>query len=53
MATLCEFMWWAPYLEPPPSKHVRSIKQICVEPKDHEGDHKSATKVTAPNKKGA
>ena len=48
---ICNFRWGAPYPLPPPSTQVKTLQQFCVLEKNHEGDHRSNTKVTAPNKK--
>lgn len=45
----CGHEWWAPYLKPPPSNGVRRIPQSCVLERGHDGCHRSATNVIAPN----
>jgi hypothetical protein len=44
----CGHKWYAQFLEPPPSRRIRYIEQICIEVKDHDGPHRSLTNVILP-----
>jgi hypothetical protein len=48
MSTTCGHRWKARYLQPPPSKKVTSVEQICALPKGHAGPHESLAKVQTP-----
>jgi hypothetical protein len=48
---VCGYTWDALYLLPPPSKKVVTQRQVCILDKNHDGDHMSWSKITAPNTK--